>query len=126
MQIHNFFQFYTDKRRFYLPGAKDRIFTAVDWDPRSDLADYDDAYKNATIAREFEFLIEAGTLLNLNRIERAVALMRLRAMRDIDRRTLLEGLDLGLNVDEVEKRLKAEPPPPMPIKGQRAMGMPKL
>jgi hypothetical protein len=125
MQVQNFFQFYTDRRQLYLPGSKEGVFQRIDWNPKVDQA----GFSQDQISRQFEFLLEGGTLLNLNRIERAVALMRLRAMRDIDRRTLIENLDLGLNVDEIEKRLKAEPPPQMPQgKGGRGAmaGLPKM
>ena len=126
MQIHNFFQFYTDRRQLYLPGAKEGIFREVDWNPQKDQEGMD----QSRLAHQFEFLLEGGTLLNLNRMERIATLARLRVMRDIDRRTLIENLDLGLNVDEIEKRLKAEPPPPMPPgkgAGRQAMaGLPKI
>jgi hypothetical protein len=126
MQVPNFFQFYTDRRQLYLPGAKEGLFSSIDWNPKEDQKDMN----QSTMAREFEFLLEGGTLLNLNRMERIATLARLRVMRDIDRRTLIENLDLGLNVDEIEKRLKAEPPPPgPPPKGagkQATAGLPKI
>ena len=124
--IPNIFQFYTMERRMYLAGEDGKTFEDFDWDPKTAIPAGDDPEDHA---HRFVFMIQPGTLLNIHRLEKAVALMRLRAIRDVSRKTLLEGLDIGINPDEEEKRLKEEmknfPPPPVGKKqaGQATQGL---
>jgi len=103
--ISNVFQFYSMKRRMFMVGKEALTFEDFDWNPGSVIPQ---GTKPEEFARRFVFLIQSGSLLNINRVERAATLQRLRMMKDIDRRTLIEGLDMGINIPEVEMRLKKE------------------
>ena len=120
MAIPNIFQFYTMERRMYLAGEDGKTFEDFDWDPKTAIPA---GQRPEDHAHRFVFMIQPGSLLNIHRLEKAIALMRLRAIRDVSRKTLLEGLDIGINPDEEEKRLKQEmkdfPPPPV---GKKAAG----
>ena len=86
-------------------GTGSRIFESFAWDPRKAVPEGVDKF---TFARNFSFLIHPDSLLDLRRTERAFTLMRLRLAHDIDRRTLYRELDLGIDVDTVERNLIAE------------------
>jgi hypothetical protein len=105
MFISNVFQFYTAKRRMFMMGTKGLVFEDFDWDPGTAVPAGQDPQE---FARQFVFLIQPGSMLNINRIERALLMLRLRAMRDLDRRHLYEALDLSVDVEKVEAELKRE------------------
>jgi hypothetical protein len=122
--ISNVFQFYTMERRMYLAGEDGKTFEDFDWDPKSAVPA---GTKPEDHAHRFVFMIQPGSLLNVQRVEKALALMRLRMMHDVDRKTMLDGLDLGLNADEIEKRLikeAASMPQPPPGKGGKGAEKP--
>lgn len=104
-QISNIFQFYTTKRRLYMLGQKGLTFEDFDWDPGTMIPDGVNAEDHA---RRFKFMIEPDSLLNARRVEKAMVMLRLRLMGDMDRKHLYEILDLGYDVEDVEKELKRE------------------
>ncbi len=103
--IWNIFQFYSAKRRMYMMGPDGTTFEDFDWDPESCVPA---GMEPRDFAKHFSFLIHPGSLLNVNRIERAVMLMRMRMMNDMSRKSLFKELDLGIDVDQVEKELEEE------------------
>jgi hypothetical protein len=105
MSIFNIFQFYTLKRRMYIAGEAGKTPEDFDWDPGTAVPAGENPEDHA---RRFAFMVQPGSLLNINRVEKIAAMARLRAVHDIDRRTLLENLDMGLNPDVIEKRLLEE------------------
>jgi hypothetical protein len=105
MQVFNVFQFYGIRRRMFMFGNEGTVPEDFDWDPDTMIPAGKDPIE---FARNFSFLIQQGSLLNVNRVERATQLQRLRMMKDIDRRSLYAGLDVGVDVDEVEANLKNE------------------
>lgn len=105
MSIFNTFQFYGIKRRMFMMGGAGLTEADFDWDPGTVIPKGQDPQD---FAKRFSFLVEQGSLLNVNRVERAITLQRLRQTKDIDRRTLISNLDLGINLDDVEQNLKVE------------------
>ena len=105
MNIFNVFQFYTLKRRMFMLGDEGATIEDFDWDPKTCVPAGTSAIDHA---RKFAFMIQPGSLLNVNKIERQIVLMRLRMMKDISRKHLLESLDLGLDIDDVNAELKRE------------------
>jgi hypothetical protein len=104
-QISNVFQFYDAKRRMFMLGQKGLTFEDFDWDPGSMIPDGARAEDHA---RRFKFMIEPDSLLNARRVEKAMIMLRLRLMGDMDRKHLYEILDLGYSVEDVEAELKRE------------------
>lgn len=105
MNIFNIFQFYTLKRRMFMMGSDGVTIEDFDYDPGTCIPDGESPEEHA---RRFAFVIHPGSLLNVNRVERSIMLMRLRMMRDISRKHLYEGIDIGIDVDEVNEELKRE------------------
>ena len=103
--IWNTFQFYTEKRMMFQLGTGGMAFDNFAWDPRSVIPPGMDRFN---FARNFSFLIHPDSLLDLRRTERAFTIMRLRLMHDIDRRTMYKELDMGIDVDTVERNLAQE------------------
>jgi hypothetical protein len=118
--ISNVFQFYTAARRMTMLGSEGLTFEDFDWDPGTAIPQGVDPEKHA---RAFTFMIQPGSLLNANRIEEAMLYRALRIQGDLDRATFFKKLDVGLNVDTVERGLKREIAegvslhPPKPAKG---------
>lgn len=116
--ISNIMQFYPNNRIMYLAGQKGK-FNAEKYDssklraladqsvPQSDTA-MSPVDRLRELSKHFVFLIQPGSLLDLNRVERSALVVRLRLMKDIDRRTLYDELDLGVDIDAIEARLKQE------------------
>ena len=104
-QISNIFQFYDAKRRLFLLGQKGLTFEDFDWDPDTMIPG---GVNPEDHARRFKFMIEPDSLLNARRFEKAMVMLRLRLMGDMDRKHLFEILDLGYDVEDVEKELKRE------------------
>ena len=105
MSVFNVFQFYGIRRRMFMMGTSGLTNADFDWDPGTVIPKGKDPQE---FARNFSFLVEQGSLLNVNRVERAVTIQRLRQAKDIDRRTMYENLDLGLDYNNIEKNLKTE------------------
>lgn len=120
--ISNAFQFLNDKRRFFMLGEKGMTFEDFDYDPGTMVPA---GVPPNEFAQQFTFLIQPGSLIGVNRTEKALLALRLRQMGDLDRKHLYEFLDVGINSEEVEKELKREaqegvPMHPMTGKQQRA------
>jgi hypothetical protein len=105
MFVSNVFQFYTARRRMFLLGTRGLVFEDFDWDPGTAVPAGVDPQEHA---RQFIFLIQPGSLLNISRVERALLMLRLRAMGDLDRKSLFDALDLGIDVEKVEQELARE------------------
>jgi len=80
-------------------------FEDFDWDPDTMIPG---GVNPEDHARRFKFMIEPDSLLNARRFEKAMVMLRLRLMGDMDRKHLFEILDLGYDVEDVEKELKRE------------------
>jgi hypothetical protein len=112
-QISNIFQFYDAKRRLFLLGPKGLTFEDFDWDPQTMIPA---GVPPEDHARRFKFMIEPDSLLNARRVEKAMIMLRLRLMGDMDRKHLYEILDLGYDVEDVEKELKREAQAGIPMR----------
>ena len=116
--IYNIIEFYSQNRIMYLTGQSSK-FKQVKYNagdvrglaekniqPSEDAVSPMDRLKE--LAKHFVFLIQPGSLLDLNRVERSALIVRLRLMKDIDRRSMFSELDLGLDVDAIEAGLQKE------------------
>jgi hypothetical protein len=104
--IFNVLEFYTDTRKMFITGDLSRASESFYWDPRN--LSVPERLTKEEFAKNFAFVIQPGTLLNVNRLEHVTNVMRLRAMKDIDRKTMLEVLEMGLDPNRIEERLKEE------------------
>ena len=105
MSIFNMFQFYDTRRRYYMFGAKGVTAQDFDWDP-GNMKPAGENMEDA--ARKFMFQVRPGSLLNTDREERATVLLALRKMQDLDRITLYEELDMGIDAKKVNANLQQE------------------
>lgn len=105
MNISNIFQFYTAERRMFMLGAEGLTLEDFDYNPKNMLPANANAVDHA---RNFMFLIQPGSLLKVNQDQKSVLLLKLRQMRDLDRKTLFKQLDLGIDPDMVEANLNEE------------------
>ena len=116
--IPNFFQFYDDERRLRIPGSPGEPAVDASWDKKGwipgDMQPMD-------IIRKYQFQIVEGSLLSIQRVEKTLALFRLRLAGEIDRKTFFKKLNqlenVYLDVEEIEKNLKQE-------RSEGLMGMP--
>lgn len=118
-QISNVFQFYDAKRRMYMLGTKGLTFEDFDWDPETMVPEGVDPDDHA---RRFKFMIQPDSLLNARRVEKAMVMLRLRLMGDMDRKHLFEILDLGYSVEDVEAELKREAQAGVPMHTGKGQG----
>jgi hypothetical protein len=122
--IFNIFQFYDAQRRMWMLGQEGLTFEDFDSDPGTAIPA---GMRPEDHAKSFVFMIQPGSLLNANRMEEAMMYARLRMMGDLDRTTFFQKLDLGLDVDKVEKGLMREVQQGIamhPPKGKGAGGAP--
>jgi hypothetical protein len=119
--IYNIFQFYTAERRMQMLGNDGLTFEDFDWDPGTAIPA---GVRPEDHAKAFVFMIQPGSLLNVNKIDDLMIFRALRMSGDLDRKTLFEKLNMpGLNLDKVEAGLKREIQegislhPPKPAKG---------
>lgn len=105
MTISNVFQFYTAQRRYWMLGPDGLTYEDFDWKPGEMVPA---GVRAEDHIRNFQFLIHPGTLLNIAQEKKAQVLMMLRKNRDLDRTTLLEHLDLGVDPDRINKALQQE------------------
>lgn len=101
-------QFWGAARRMMLLGFGGLTDSDFDGDPGTMVPA---GMKVEDYIRQFAFSIEPGSLLKFNQQDRAKLLFALRKGRDIDRTTLLEGLnqlDMGLDIGQINERLKQE------------------
>jgi hypothetical protein len=107
--IPNFFQFYDNERRLRIPGAPGGPVEDVKWDRKAWLTD---DMQPMELIRKYQFQIVEGSLLSMQRVEKTMALYRLRLAGQIDRRTFFKKLNqlenVFLDVDEIEANLKKE------------------
>lgn len=98
-------QFYTLQRRILMLGMDGITDEDTDWDAGSmvpagmSVQDY---------IRQFEFKVVPDSLLRINQMDKVRALFELRKMGDVDRQTLIESMDMGLNYDTIIARMKQE------------------
>ena len=131
--VPNFFQFYDRERSVFNIGSVGSVPQQVDWKPKEMVPEGENP---AMHIRKFRFEIVEGSLLSIQRVEKVMALMRLRMSGDLDRKTFFQFLDklenIYIDVDTVEKNLKAERAEGlagMPPKGNKkgaAAGMPRV
>lgn len=116
--VPNFFQFYDRDRRVFSLGSVGSQPMEVDWKAAEMVPE---GTNPAVHIRKFRFEIVEGSLLSIQRVEKVMALMRLRMSGDLDRKTFFKLLDklenIYLDVDEIEKNLKQE-------RAEGLMGMP--
>ena len=105
MSICNTFQFYSAKRRLFMLGPSGLTFEDFDYDPGNMIPA---GMRPEDHIRNFVFLIQPGTLLNVAQDQKAAALMTLRKMGDLDRKTLIDHLDLGIDADKVSESIVKE------------------
>lgn len=107
--VPNFFQFYNRERRLYLLGPAGGHSEDFDWKPNVMVPP---EARPSTHIRKFKFEIVEGSLLSIQRVEKVLALYRLRQAGDIDRRTFFAMLDklenVYLDADTIESNLKKE------------------
>jgi len=105
MDIYNIFQFYDKKRRFFMLGDKGITVEDSDQSPNS-MVPHGSTVEDH--AKNFAFFIRPGTLLNLDKAQRAMTVLALRRQGDIDRSTMYDELEMGVDVGMIEKNLEAE------------------
>lgn len=116
--MFNMCQFYNDDRTLYI--QENRKWQDFDWKP-SEI--FEPGISCSDFAKNFAFFIQPDSLLDLDQNDRAFKLQALRKGKDIDRITLLEELDLGIDIPRTIANLKQEAaeaqqfPQPMPSKG---------
>lgn len=103
--ISNFIQFYDSGRRLRKFGLDGLTFEDLDYDPGSMVPAEKDPQ---SFAQNFAFNVKPGTLLNQSRLEHGQLMLMLRRMGEVDRKTLLEAMDLGPMIPTIEKNLQAE------------------
>lgn len=116
MNISNVYQFLPEERRMFLSGKPKAGMPELehfDWIrtqaiPRLKGQTSTSFKDELEYARQFVYRIHPGSLLNINHVEKTMTIMRLRMMKDIDRKTMFEVLDLGLNINDVETNLREE------------------
>lgn len=105
LAVPSIMQFYSLKRRLWMFGAKGVVPQDFDFDAKTMIPDQENPW---THVRSFPFILQHGTLLKLDHVQKAVAAMNLAGMGKIDDKTLLETIDLGFDVDEVLARNAAQ------------------
>ena len=105
MNIPNIFQFYTAERRMFMLGKDGLTFEDFDWQPKSMVPA---GQRPQDHIRNFVFLVQPGTLLKINQVETSMMMLKLRAMGDIDRKSMFKQLDVGVDPDIVQKNLDEE------------------
>jgi len=103
--VPNLFQFYTMKRRIQILGQDGLTFEDFDYNPGTMIPDGVPAEEHW---RQFQFLIQPGSLLKSSRVPQQMLMLNLRRMGDMDRDNMLEALDLGGMKDSVRKNLEQE------------------
>ena len=104
-QVANFFQFYNLPRRIIMLGDKGKTFEDYDYQPGSMVPAGADPESHW---RQFQFLVQPGSLLKSSRVPDQMLKLTLRRMGDMDRKNLFEAMDLGSLVDSVERNLREE------------------
>jgi hypothetical protein len=119
MQVSNMMQFYTEEQRMFMLGKDGQTLEDFDWDPGTMVPAGTKPFEHI---RKFHFMIQPDSLLNIRRTEKIAMIGALRKGRDISRRSMYKILDINLDIDTVEKELKAEAeqgmPPGPPQKGK--------
>lgn len=105
MNISNIFQFYTAERRMFMLGKDGLTYEDFDWQPKTMVPA---GTRPEDHVRNFVFMIQPGTLLKINQVETSMLVLKLRAMKDIDRENMYKQLDLGIDPDSVQKGLDKE------------------
>jgi hypothetical protein len=93
------------KRRIHMLGSEGLTFEDFDLDPETMIP----AEVNPEVYfRNFGFYVAPGSLLDSNRTQKALLMLQLRRMGDMDLKNLLEALDLGSMYDSIKKNLQGE------------------
>jgi hypothetical protein len=107
--VPNIFQFYRDDQRIRMPGAPGAPPDFLEWPGSSMIPSNIQPFE---YIRNFEFTIQEGSLLGVQRMEQAMNLIRLRQSREISRKTFFDRLNkLGfiyLDADQEEQALIKE------------------
>lgn len=103
--LSNSFQFYTLPRRIHMLGSDGMTWDDFDFDrgtmvPNGQTPD--------VFSRNFGFFVAPGSLLDANRVQKALLMLQLRRMGDMDLKNLLEALDLGRLYDSIKANLQGE------------------
>lgn len=105
MLVPSIAQFYGARRRMFMFGMDGLTNEDFDYDPGSMVPAGMTPYDHM---RNFQFTVAPDSLLRLNQMDKIQALFKLRQMGDVDSKTLIESLDMGLDADLIKKRLFAE------------------
>lgn len=103
--VSNFLQFYSAARRLKKFGLDGLTFEDFDFDAGTMVPQGKDPQE---FAQNFVFNVKPGTLLNASRKERAMLMMKLRSMGEVDRKTMLDALEMGPMIPAIEKNLREE------------------
>lgn len=103
--VPNFFQFYTMKRRVQILGQNGLTFEDFDYDPGTMVPAGVPAEEHW---RQFQFLVQPGSLLKSSRQPMQMLMLNLRRMGDMDRDNMLESLDLGQMKESIRTNLESE------------------
>lgn len=105
--IPNLLQFYTAPMRLELLGSNGLLPVDYDANPGS-LIPQKHALSPEAYARKFKFKIERGSLLSVQRVERANWAVKLFAMKAMSLQQLYRSLDLNIDVDKMMKEMLEE------------------
>lgn len=105
MFVANAFQFYSMKRRIHMLGSDGLTWEDFDFEPGTMVPD---TSSPEIFFRNFGFYVAPGSLLDANRVQKAMLMLQLRRMGDMDLKNLLESLDLGTMYDKIKKNLQDE------------------
>lgn len=105
--IPNLMQFYTAPMRIELLGSNGLLPVDYDANPGS-LVPEDKANQPEAYARKFRFKIERGSLLSVQRMERANWAVKLYAMKAMSLQQLYRSLDLNIDVTKMMAEMVEE------------------
>jgi hypothetical protein len=103
--VPNLFQFYSMKRRIQILGSDGLTFEDFDYEPGTMIPAGVPAEEHW---RQFQFMVQPGSLLKSARMPMQALMMGLRRQGDMDRDNLLETLDLGSMKASIKKNLEGE------------------
>lgn len=103
--VANAFQFYTLKRRIHMLGSDGMTWDDFDFDPGTMIPS---GQSPEVHFRNFGFFIAPGSLLDANRVQKAMLMLQLRRMGDMDLKNLLDSLDLSNLYESIKKNLQSE------------------
>lgn len=105
LAISNIFQFYTAKQRLRILGGNGLTWQDFDYNPGSMIPDSE---RKEEHWMNFSMEIAPGSLLGTNKTQEKTAAMTLFKIGAISRASLLRKLDMGAEVDQIEKEIVKE------------------